>query len=144
MGFWDKHLPPPGGPAPHYPERRPAAPPPPPAVAPVPTQYAPESAVQQGSVEDEASLSAALQNDAYQPQKAIAHRTETGRCPACDSPNWFTGAVVGQSPRPHCYDCGYPMVQTGSGMGALGHVANAGPVRPATQVQTPNPEPGGF
>jgi hypothetical protein len=145
MGFWDKHIPAPGGPPQHYPATAPLQPRQVAPVQPVPTQYAPEGAVEHSGPElDDETLSAALQNERYQPQKAIAHKTEQGRCPACGSGNWYTGASSGTPVKPHCYDCGYPNVQAGSGMGALSNVTAAGPVRPAMQVQTPNPEPTGF
>lgn len=60
------------------------------------------------------------------------------RCPGCGSGNY------GGTPesRPRCYDCGYPISQSGSGMGT-GIIGNggqaAGPAAPAKQVA-----PGGW
>jgi len=60
------------------------------------------------------------------------------RCPGCGSNN-YGGA---QGSRPRCYDCGYPIQQSGSGLGKgivnQGGTAS-GPAAPARQVST-----GGF
>lgn len=60
------------------------------------------------------------------------------RCPGCGSGNY--GGADPNS-RKRCYDCGYPITQSGSGMGkgiTSGPQAS-GPVQPSKQVQ-----PGGF
>lgn len=60
----------------------------------------------------------------------------TERCPGCGSGNYG-----GASPeaRKRCYDCGYPIQQSGSGMGTgiVGQGGQAaGPATPATQIAT--------
>lgn len=50
-------------------------------------------------------------------------RTETERCPGCNSNNFFSRKNGGTMrtmqgsahPMEHCFDCGYPIHQTGSG-----------------------------
>lgn len=65
-----------------------------------------------------------------QPTKARSAR-QTERCPDCDSENYFR-------PEPYaklrCYDCGYPLVQSGTGMGSVADENT--PARPARQVKT--------
>ena len=61
------------------------------------------------------------------------------RCPECGSGNY--GGATPES-RKRCYDCGYPIQQSGSGMGKgiIGQGGQAsGPAQPARQVQS-----GGF
>lgn len=54
------------------------------------------------------------------PKEAVAlKRVGGGTCPECGSGNYLS-TTVGNRPHEHCYDCGYPIVQAGSGMGALG------------------------
>lgn len=57
------------------------------------------------------------------------------RCPGCGSGNY------GGTPesRPRCYDCGYPIMQSGSGVGKgiMGQGGEAtGPAVPARQIKT--------
>ena len=61
----------------------------------------------------------------------------TPRCPGCNSGNYGGTAES----RPRCYDCGYPIQQSGSGAGTgiVGQGGGGGPATPATQVPT-----GGF
>lgn len=61
----------------------------------------------------------------------------TERCPGCGSGNY--GGATPEA-RKRCYDCGYPLQQSGSGMGtgiSTGQPA-AGPTTPAKQVSTAN------
>ena len=62
--------------------------------------------------------------------------TTANRCPGCGSGNY--GAVTAES-KARCYDCGYPIVQSGSGMGTgiTGNQAS-GPAQPARQINTAN------
>ena len=53
-----------------------------------------------------------------------------GRCPGCNSGNYM--APVGTQ-RYRCYDCGYPIVQQGSGLAGSG-TGNGGAATPAKQV----------
>ena len=59
---------------------------------------------------------------------------ETDRCPGCYSSNYF--APQGTSKK-RCYDCGYPIIQSGSGAG-MPSGNGGGPVLPARQVSTSN------
>lgn len=73
----------------------------------------------------------------YPPSVQVTPTAE--RCPGCGSGNY--GGATPES-RKRCYDCGYPIVQSGSGMGRgiVGQGGEAaGPAQPARQVQT-----GGF
>jgi hypothetical protein len=63
----------------------------------------------------------------------------SARCPGCGSGNY--GGASPES-RPRCYDCGYPISQSGSGVGTgiIGNGGQAsGPTQASKQVQ-----PGGF
>lgn len=51
-------------------------------------------------------------------------------CPGCRSGNYM--APMGTQ-RKRCYDCGYPIVQSGTGAGGTGS-SSSGPTRPAKQV----------
>lgn len=57
------------------------------------------------------------------------------RCPGCGSSNY--GGATPES-RKRCYDCGYPIVQSGSGMGRgiVSGQQTAGAPQPAKQVQS--------
>ena len=93
-------------------------------LAPVPQQYVPQQPVyppQPAPVQ-------------YPPSQQIQ---TTPRCPGCGSGN-FSGA---EGTRPRCYDCGYPIQQSGSGVGKgiVGTPTASGPTQPARQVQS-----GGF
>lgn len=56
------------------------------------------------------------------------------RCPGCGSGNYGGTAET----RARCYDCGYPIQQSGSGMGRgiIGQGEASGPAQPARQIQT--------
>lgn len=64
------------------------------------------------------------------PQSAIA----ASRCPGCGSGNY--GQVTAET-KARCYDCGYPVVQAGSGVSAIGNSAT-GPTQAARQSTTSN------
>ncbi len=74
------------------------------------------------------------------PQNYPTMRTPVGdRCPGCGSGNY--GGATPEA-RKRCYDCGYPLQQSGSGMGTgiVGQGGQAsGPAQASKQVQ-----PGGF
>ena len=59
--------------------------------------------------------------------KAVSARNPNF-CPNCSSGNYF--APQGTQ-RMRCYDCGYPIVQQGSGLASSG---NSGPATPAKQA----------
>lgn len=109
---------------------------PPPQVG-VPPQHAPEGQVVQLDA-DHVNVSATLaQQTSVIPEKAVGNRTETASCPECGGNNFFSraqGIVRGPAPAPQCFDCGYPLVQSGSGAGSLSGAAASGSTRPAKQV----------
>lgn len=58
--------------------------------------------------------------------------SQTSSCPECRSTNY--GSVEGAKPR--CYECGYPIRQSGSGMGKGISVPMEGPTQAAVQIPT--------
>jgi hypothetical protein len=76
----------------------------------------------------------------YYPQEQIQDRrlpesaTTINRCPGCGSGNYGSGAP---GVRARCYDCGYPITQTGTGMPGV-NVPTEGPTQAARQVSTVN------
>ena len=67
--------------------------------------------------------------------KAQSART-SDRCPGCGSGNYMSSPAGG---RPRCYDCGYPIVQAGTGAG-MPSGSSSGPTTAAKQVN----QSGGF
>jgi hypothetical protein len=74
----------------------------------------------------------------YAPQQPIQPASPT--CPGCRSANY---AMVGNQITQNgsvstyrCYDCGYPLVQAGSGRGGANSAPSQGPSQKAKQVQT--------
>lgn len=55
----------------------------------------------------------------------------SGACPSCGSDN-YSRHPEAPTARPRCFDCGYPITQTGSGPAVQGDAA--GPVRAARQI----------
>lgn len=80
------------------------------------------------------------------PRGGLGETMKTGECPNCGSLNYFsraTGVTRGPAPAPHCYDCGYPTVQTGSPNGPGASVASKGAGKQAVQAHyTPPAAPG--
>lgn len=79
----------------------------------------------------------------YLPPDVRDHRlpasaTEASSCPGCGSGNYGRTSPEAKA---RCYDCGYPLVQSGSGMGKgiTGGPSASGPATPAKQIAT-----GGF
>lgn len=71
----------------------------------------------------------------YDPQQdQLVTKAQSARvsdyCPGCGSGNYM--APMGTQLK-RCYDCGYPIVQSGTGAGSTGS-ASSGPTRPAKQV----------
>lgn len=64
------------------------------------------------------------------PESAIT----VSKCPGCGSGNYGSGAP---GVRARCYDCGYPITQTGTGMPGV-NVPTEGPTQAARQVSTVN------
>lgn len=77
-----------------------------------------------------------------QPQYPPAQQAtpQASQCPACRSGNY--GAVGSQITQNgsvstyRCYDCGYPLVQAGSGRGGATSAPSSGPAQKARQVAT--------
>ncbi|MGW0060325.1 hypothetical protein ACWDTT_10405 [Streptosporangium sandarakinum] len=117
--FWSRRLAATGSqpPAPQPPQTTSARPwwDPTPAAAPAPQQPS------QGPAEP--NLAAHL-------AKAPSSR-ETDRCGGCGSANY--GRPAGTSVRARCYDCGWPVIQSGSG-GAGMPSGSGGPSTPAKQI----------
>lgn len=79
------------------------------------------------------------QRVAYDPQQdQLVTRAQSSRlndrCPGCMSGNYF--APTGTNMK-RCYDCGYPIIQSGTGAGMPGG-ASAGPTKPAIQPTSGN------
>lgn len=73
----------------------------------------------------------------YPPQQQMTPPAPT--CPSCRSGNYVSvGQQVTQNGAVatyRCYDCGYPVVQAGSGLKGVSGQGAAGPARPSRQVQ---------
>lgn len=97
-----------------------------PAVAPTPP-YSPPQPVPFNPVPQQP-----MPGEAHQrlPQSA----TLASRCPGCNSGNYGKSSPEHQA---RCYDCGYPVVQAGSGMTGVGNSVT-GPTMPARQSTTAN------
>lgn len=93
-----------------------------PAATPVPRSSVPPTTQQPAYVPPEL-------RDRALPQSA----TSMARCPSCNSQNY--GGYMDS--RPRCYDCGYPIQQTGSGTTGVS-VPLSGPTQAAKQVSTEN------
>lgn len=65
---------------------------------------------------------------------------QSSQCPECRSNNY--GSVEGAKAR--CYDCGYPIRQSGSGLGKGISVPMEGPTQAAVQVPTGGWNPQGI
>jgi hypothetical protein len=73
------------------------------------------------------------QNPQYPPTQQLT--PSAPRCPNCNSGNYGGGTPEA---RARCYDCGYPITQSGSGLGTgiTSGPKPTGPVLPAKQVAT--------
>lgn len=71
------------------------------------------------------------------PQEASQRLPQSAKtassCPGCGSGNY--GQVTSET-KARCYDCGYPVVQAGSGVSGIGN--SSGPTMPARQSTTAN------
>lgn len=74
----------------------------------------------------------------FQPQstRQAPSASQTATCPDCGSGNYF--AIQNSAPR--CYDCGYPIQQSGSRFGSL----TGAHVEGATKQATGNDTSGGY
>ena len=59
------------------------------------------------------------------------------RCPGCGSGNYGRSQMAPEA-KARCYDCGYPVVQSGSGVGTGIQQPGGGPATPARQISTAN------
>lgn len=64
-------------------------------------------------------LSGALQMKKGWRKASRAAKHETGSCPECGSGNYFSSDTTRKGGQPHCFDCGYPLMQSGSGIPSL-------------------------
>ena len=93
---------------------------------------APQQPQRQGVVQPQPATYAQPQQPQYPPSQQITPTAE--RCPGCGSSNY--GGATPES-RKRCYDCGYPIVQSGTGVrGVTTGQAGAGPAQPARQIDT--------
>lgn len=69
-----------------------------------------------------------------QEQRTPASARNSGSCPECGSGNY---GKVTQESRARCYDCGYPITQSGTGVSGV-RQPTGGAVQPAKQVSTAN------
>ena len=93
---------------------------------------APQQPQRQGVVQPQPATYVQPQQPQYPPVQQATPQME--RCPGCGSSNY--GGATPEA-RKRCYDCGYPIVQSGSGLGRgiQGGPRAEGPVVPAKQVQ---------
>lgn len=72
-----------------------------------------------------------------QPASMPPSAMTASRCPSCGSGNYGSADPAVKA---RCYDCGYPVVQSGSGLGTgvQGGQAASGPATPARQINTAN------
>lgn len=60
-------------------------------------------------------------------------RDTSGNCPSCGSQD-YSRHPENPTARPRCFSCGYPLVQSGSGLASLLPDKNMGPVKEARQI----------
>jgi hypothetical protein len=100
---------------------------------------APQQPQRQGVVQPQPATYAQSPQPQYPPTQQMTPQAE--RCPGCGSNNY--GGATPES-RKRCYDCGYPIVQSGSGMGKgiVSGQGSAGPAQASRQVQSGGWNPG--
>ena len=125
-GFWEKVL---GSPQPNEPTLPPAPDSVPwwqRTVVDVPQPTTPAQPVQQPAAAPDPST----------PEDSLARtqwaKQAAGNCPSCGGDN-FHKHPDAPNARPRCYDCGYPISQSGSGVTLKGN--NVGPVKAARQTE---------
>lgn len=72
-----------------------------------------------------------------QPQRLPEASVAASRCPGCGSGNYGRSQLAPEA-KARCYDCGYPVVQSGSGVGTGITQPGGGRATPAKQVSTAN------
>jgi ribosomal protein S27E len=76
------------------------------------------------------------QQDPYRQPREPQSSQAMSKCPGCSSGNYGS---VDPSVRARCYDCGYPITQSGSGPGTgVQQPQGSGPVQASRQVSTAN------
>lgn len=70
-----------------------------------------------------------------QPQNLPQSATTQSRCPGCGSGNYGASPLTPEA-RARCYDCGYPISQSGSGATGINQGNVSGPTKAAKQVAT--------
>lgn len=74
------------------------------------------------------------------PQRLPESVAAASQCPGCRGGNYVKigeqVTINGSVPTFRCYDCGYPLVQSGSGLGGASSAPREGGVTPAKQVET--------
>lgn len=105
--------------------------------APTPTRPVPSAIPVQVPPSTRANYPAQTQTQAqeetYRPSKPLASN-EAGVCPECRSGNYMPFRDPRGNTLNRCYDCGYPVIQQGSGMSIQGASEVSGPVTPSRQV----------
>lgn len=101
--------------------------------APTPQQPAPMYQPPQPAV----VVPAPVQQPPMQPQPQLPPSATASRCPGCGSGNYVGGNAESPGARSRCYDCGYPITQSGSGVKGINQgQASAGPAQATKQVAT--------
>lgn len=72
-----------------------------------------------------------------QPPRTTEAAPTSSRCPGCGSGNYGRSNMAPEA-KARCYDCGYPVVQSGSGVGTGISQPGGGPATPARQISTAN------
>lgn len=83
------------------------------------------------------------QQPTYQPQPPVQQgaprlpqsAVNAQWCPGCGSGNYGSSPLAPES-RARCYDCGYPITQSGSGAAGVNQGQASGPTQAAKQVPT--------
>lgn len=74
------------------------------------------------------------------PQSLPKSSTTSSQCPGCHGSNYAKigeqVTINGSVPTFRCYDCGYPLIQTGSSLGGASSAPRQGGTTPAKQVET--------
>jgi hypothetical protein len=125
-GFWEKVL---GTPEPGQPT-------PPPATDAVPWWQRTVVDVPQSAPPAQPVQQPAEPQTQGNPQESMAKtqwaKQTTGNCPSCASTNYHAHPDAPNA-RARCYDCGYPISQSGTGVTLKGN--NVGPVKSARQTE---------
>lgn len=111
---------------------------------------------EQGQMVPDDGHVALLNNAAAMTGGSRAAQAGSGRCPECNGPNYFArdttenGMKMRTPASPHCWDCGFPIIQSGSQHGGAnmasrrggGPAKRAKQLRPGHQVTNVDPSTG--